>query len=195
MESLWNLFRMINYPFAQNLEWIHASVCKLFHLLQIIVLCSILQHISDLYCILQQPDCFFENESLWNLFRMTNYPCVPSLEVIHKLVTEIYHLLQIISEFSQYFAAFCSNLIFFFKQNLSESIKNNQPPLCIKFGSNECICFQIIPFAACNVILQYFCSILQHFAETWYFLDNKTHLNQLRTTNYPCVPSLEVIHT
>ena len=100
---------MINYPFARNLEWIHALVCKLFHLLQIIVLCSILQHISDLYCILQQPDCFFENESLWNLFRMTNYPCVPSLEVIHKLVTKMYHLLKIIS-FCRIFSVFCSIL-------------------------------------------------------------------------------------
>ena len=153
---------------------------------------------SVFYSILQQPDCFFKNKTHLNQLRIINYPCLPSLEIIHKLVTKIYHLLQIML-FCRIFSVFCSILQqpdnFFFKQNLSESIRNNQLPLCIKFGSNACICFQIIPFAACNVILQYFCSILRHFAETWLFLDNRTHSNQSRTTNYPCIPSLEVIHT
>ena len=64
---------------------------------------------SVFYSILQQPDCFFKNKTHLNQLRIINYPCLPSLEIIHKLVTKIYHLLQIML-FCRIFSVFCSIL-------------------------------------------------------------------------------------
>ena len=72
------------------------------------------------------------------------------------------------------------------KKNLSESSPHDNPILCTKFGSNQCVSFQIILFAANHVILQ-------HFAATWQFFEKDTYLNLLYMINYLCIQSLEVI--
>ena len=82
---------MTNYQ-VSSLELINALVSKLYHLLQVMLFCSILQ----------QPDNFYEKETRLNLCLMTNYPRVSSLELINELVSKLYHLLQIL--------LFCSNL-------------------------------------------------------------------------------------
>ena len=64
---------------------------------------------SVFYSILQQPDCFFKNKTHLNQLRIINYPCLPSLVIIHKLVSKIYHLLQIML-FCRIFSVFCSIL-------------------------------------------------------------------------------------
>ena len=72
------------------------------------------------------------------------------------------------------------------KKNLFESSPLDNPILCTKFGSNQCVGFQIILFAANHVILQ-------HFAATWQFFEKDTYLNQLYMIIYPCIQSSEVI--
>ena len=57
---------------------------------------------------------------------------------------------------SNHFAAFCSNLIFFQKSNLSESTTHDILSLCTKFRSNHYHLLQIMLFAA-------FCSNLMIF--------------------------------
>ena len=101
------------------MELINALVSKLYHLLQVMLFCSIMQQSMELinvlfsklyhllqvmlFCsILQQPDNFYEKETRLNLCLMTNYPRVSSLELINELVSKLYRLLQIM--------LFCSNL-------------------------------------------------------------------------------------
>ena len=81
-----NLLHMTNYSFVPSLEVINALDSKLYHLLQIMSLCSILQ----------QPNTFFEKETYLNLFHITNYPCTQSLEVNNISVPKLCHLLQIV---------------------------------------------------------------------------------------------------
>ena len=88
-------------------------------------------------------------ETFLYLLHMKNHYCVPNLKVIYANYT--------ICCKSNYFAAFCSNLIFFQKRDLSESTSHDNLFLCTKFRSNQCISSQIIPFAANHA----FCSILQ----------------------------------
>ena len=83
---------MTKYPCEPSMELINALVSKLYHLLQVMLFCSILQ----------QPDNFYEKETRLNLCLMTNYPRVSSLELINELVSKLYRLLQIM--------LFCSNL-------------------------------------------------------------------------------------
>ena len=42
-----------------------------------------------------QNSIFFEKETRLNLLLMTNYLCVPSLQLIDALVSKLYYLLQI----------------------------------------------------------------------------------------------------
>ena len=49
-----------------------------------------------LFCsILQQPENIFDKKTRLNLLLMTNYLCVPSLQLIDALVSKLYYLLQI----------------------------------------------------------------------------------------------------
>ena len=117
-----NLLLMTNYLCVPSLQLIDALVSKLYYLLQIMLFCSILQ----------QPDNFFENETPLNLLLIINYPRVPSLEQINALVSKLYHLLQ-----TMFFAAFCSNLIIFWRQNPLESTQNPKLLWNTKFGCNK----------------------------------------------------------
>ena len=89
------------------------------------------------------------------------------------------------------FCSKCYNLLQppdnFLKRDLFVSTSHEKPLLCAKFESNLYISFQIIPFAANQIILQ-------HFAATWYFFKKETCLNLLHMTIYSYVPSLEVIN-
>ena len=88
---------------------------------------------------------------------MINYPCIQSLEVFNGLVPKLCHLLQIL--------LFCSIMQQpdnSWKRHLSESTPHDKLFLCTKFGSNQCIRFQIVPFAANHVTLQ-------HFTATYWF--------------------------
>ena len=86
-----------------------------------------------------------------------------------------------------YFAAFCSNMISCWKRDPSESLQNDKLSLCTNFGSNQCITFQNLPFAANN-------TILQNFAATWLFFVKEATLSQFRMPNSPSVPIFEVIN-
>ena len=113
---------------------------------------------------------------------MPNSPSVPIFKVINALLSKIYYLLQIM--------LFCSILQQhdqFLKRDPSESLQNDELSMCTNFGSNQCITFQIIWFAANN-------AILQHFAATWLYCEKETLLNQFRMSTYPCVPSLVIIN-
>ena len=98
---------------------------------------------------------FFEKDTYLNLLYMINYLCIQSSEVIKGLVPKICHLLQIILRRSILQQPDNS-----WNRLLSESTPHDKLFLCTKFGSNECIRFQIILLAANHVILQ-------HFAATW----------------------------
>ena len=103
--------------------------------------------------------------------------------MIAAILWKLYHLLQMILFYSilQQPDDFC-------KRNLSEAIQNVQPPQCTKLGSNWGYTFEIIPFAANNIILQ-------HFAATPSFFEKKKILIQFRIPNYLCIPPLEEIDT
>ena len=98
---------------------------------------------------------FFEKDTYLNLLYMINYLCIQNSEVIKGLVPKICHLLQILLRRSKLQQPDNS-----WNRLLSESTPHDKLFLCTKFGSNECIRFQIILFAANHVILQ-------HFAATW----------------------------
>lgn len=94
-------------------------------------------------------------ETFLYLLHMKNHYCMPNLKVIYALVSKLYHLLQ-----TMFFAAFCSNLTIFWKRHLSQSTLHDKLSLHTKFGSNQGIGSQNMPFAANH-------TITQHIAATW----------------------------
>ena len=123
----------------------------------------------------------FWKETLLNHFRMTNYLCVPILEVINVLLSKLYNLLQIM--------LFCGNLIILWKRNPFESIQNVNLPLCTKFGDDKPITSQIIQFAASALYLEKMLQLQQQCCSC----SSSTLMNKFRMSNYPCVPSLVII--
>ena len=125
----------IVYPCIPSLVIINELLPELFNLLPLPALCleKVLQ--------LQQQCCSCSSSGLLNQFRLSNYPCVPSLVIIYELLPELFNLLPCLM--SRKSPAAAATMLQVQQQHPSESIQNFKFSLHTKFGDNKWITVKV----------------------------------------------------
>ena len=160
-----------------SLVIINELLSKLFNLLPFPALFLVLQ--------LQQQCC--NCSSLLNPLRISNYPCVPSMVIINELLLELFNLLP-------FPALFLETVLQQQCCSCSSSTLLNQ----FKMLNYFCIPSMVIIYKILSELFNllplpalYLEKVLQ-LQQQYCSCSCSTFLNQLKISNYPCIPNLVI---